>query len=149
MKRPPIYIENYESWEKEFTYYTDIKVRFSETDAFGHVNNTVAFVYFEQARIDFLEQKGIMKEWLKSDEKRLIVTADLQCNYHAQIKYGDQLKIGVKVDYLGTSSMDVHYIVKKEEEVCLTGRGTIVQIDAVSGKAAPFSEAVKTKLSAN
>lgn len=146
MKRTPVYIENLESWENEFTYYTDIQVRFSETDAFGHVNNTVAFIYFEQARLDLFEQKGIMKEWLKADMKSMIVTADLQCNYLAQIKYGDRLQIGVKVDHLGNSSMDVHYIVKREGTICLTGRGTVVQIDAQSGKGLPFSEAVKRKL---
>ncbi|WP_369678806.1 acyl-CoA thioesterase [Planococcus faecalis] len=33
-----------------------VQVRFSETDMFGHVNNTVPIAYFEFARIEFMKE---------------------------------------------------------------------------------------------
>jgi acyl-CoA thioester hydrolase len=47
------YIDEFTEWEETFTFSHSIKVRFSETDMFGHLNNTVPFVYFEEERIQF------------------------------------------------------------------------------------------------
>ncbi|AIC95218.1 acyl-CoA thioesterase [Shouchella lehensis] len=142
--RLPGYIENLEDWKKGFAFFTDISVRFSETDAFGHVNNTVAFIYFEQARLAFFENKGLMKEWLNNG--LMIVTADLQCDYVAQIQYGDQVKVGVKVHRLGTSSMDLHYLGVVNDRPVLLGRGSLVQIDGKTGKASPFQKSIEEKM---
>ncbi|GAF24053.1 MULTISPECIES: acyl-CoA thioesterase [Shouchella] len=143
--RLPAYIENLEDWKKEFDFFTDISVRFSETDAFGHVNNTVAFIYFEQARLAFFESKGLMEEWLKGNGL-MIVTADLQCDYVAQMKYGDQVNVGVKIQQLGTSSMELHYLGLVNDQPTLLGRGSLVQIDGKTGKASPFQESIKQKI---
>ena len=45
------YIEDPQIWASEFTFSVQVPVRFSETDMFGHVNNTVVFTYLEYARI--------------------------------------------------------------------------------------------------
>lgn len=37
-------------------YETQVKVRFCETDALGHINNTSYFIYLEEARIAFLKK---------------------------------------------------------------------------------------------
>lgn len=55
------YIENLASWEKDFSFYIPVKVRFCETDMFGHMNNGVAFTYFEEARIEFLKSLVLCK----------------------------------------------------------------------------------------
>ena len=49
------YIEDVASWEQGFTFYTEVSVRFSETDMYGHLNNTVTFAYFEYARIEYFK----------------------------------------------------------------------------------------------
>lgn len=55
------YIHDFNEWKKEFSFYQEVKVRFSETDMFGHLNNTVPFVYFEQARIAFSKKKDLCR----------------------------------------------------------------------------------------
>ena len=40
------YIEDAQKWVEDFNFSTDVRVRFSETDMYGHVNNTVIFTYF-------------------------------------------------------------------------------------------------------
>jgi len=39
-----------------FNFSTDVKVRFAETDAQGIAHNSNYFVWFEVARVDYLEQ---------------------------------------------------------------------------------------------
>lgn len=135
----PSYIKEFSTWEKEFQYFDSLQVRFSETDAFGHVNNTVAFVYFEQARIHFFQSIGVMDDWVQG--LYMIVTGDLQCDYRKQVVFGETLHVGVKIDYIGTTSIDVHYLIKDSRgEVCMTGRGRIVQVEKATGHSVPWEE---------
>ncbi|WP_078555412.1 acyl-CoA thioesterase [Bacillus alkalicellulosilyticus] len=140
------YIDNLVEWEKLFQFYCPVKVRFSETDAFGHVNNTKVFAYFEEARIDFFKEIGLFSTTLK-DQGSIIVTADLQCNYVKQLFFDERLKVYVGIKHVGTTSIDLHYMVKNErDEICLTGRGLIVQISKETGKSIPWTDAMKSKL---
>lgn len=138
------YINDIVRWEEEFTFFYPLKVRFSETDMFGHLNNTVPFIYFEQARIDYLKSKGLMQSWLQSDSENIPVVADLQCDFLKQVFFDEELKTFVKADDVGNSSVDLHYMVKNEKgEICLTGRSTIVQISKKTGKSVPWTGETK------
>ncbi|UTR15531.1 acyl-CoA thioesterase [Salipaludibacillus sp. LMS25] len=131
--KKPAYITDYEGWCKEFNCFFPVDVRFSETDAFGHLNNTQAFVYFEHARIQFLKVIGLMELWMKTDDV-IPVTADLQCDYFKQVFFDETLQIGVKVMSIGRSSVELHYMILNEQNhVCMTGRGRIVQISKRTG----------------
>ncbi|MGG3739309.1 acyl-CoA thioesterase [Aeribacillus pallidus] len=140
------YIPNFEEWRKEFQFFHRVKVRFSETDLFGHLNNTVPFVYFEDARIEFFKHLGFLNRWLDPDIEEMPVVADLQCDFHRQVYFDEQLRIYVKVAKVGTSSIDLHYLGTKEDgTVCFTGRGTIVQISRRTGKSVPLTGKEKEK----
>ncbi|WP_100331769.1 acyl-CoA thioesterase [Bacillus xiapuensis] len=141
------YIDDWQKWSENFHFFCPVKVRFSETDMFGHLNNTVPFVYFEQARIEFLNELGLMKGWLNGENEGMYVVADLQCDFLKQVFFGEQLNIFVKVHRLGQSSCDLHYKgVNQQGEACFVGRGTLVQISRKTGKALPLSEDTKQKL---
>ena len=78
---------------KWFSFYNPVKVRFGEVDMFGHVNNVVAFTYFEEARIALFKELGFMQEWTHESSETMIVVADLQCNFIKQIYFDEQLKV--------------------------------------------------------
>jgi acyl-CoA thioester hydrolase len=141
------YIENIEQWASEFSFYSEVKVRFSETDMYGHLNNTVPFIYFEQARIDYLNATGIMKDWNQSEGASIIVVADLQCDFLRQAYFNDRLRIFVKTASVGSSSIDIHYLAKNDQdEPVFVGRGALVQINPKTGKSIPLTEEDKTIL---
>ncbi|OMP67520.1 acyl-CoA thioesterase [Domibacillus epiphyticus] len=146
--RKPNYIEDIEKWSAEFSYYWPVTIRFSEIDMLGHLNNTVTFKYFEEARIQFLRECGLKKEWGK--DEYVFVVADLQCDYVQQVFYEESLRIYVKTVNFGTSSCDLHYkAVNEKEEIVFTGRGTIVQIERSTGRAVPISGEVKQAMCGN
>lgn len=141
------YIEHFEEWESAFSFYIPVKVRFSETDMFGHMNNCVAFTYFELARIEFFKELGFMQEWVHESSETMIVVADLQCNFLKQVFFDENLKVYVKAENIGNSSLDLHYMVKNEAgEICLVGRGAMVQASKKTGKGAPWSVEWKKRL---
>ena len=138
------YIEDPKKWEESFEFFVEVKVRFSETDMYGHLNNTVTFTYFEYARIEFLKYLGFVRDWSVGEVQKISVVADLQCDYLKQVFFDETLRIYVKAARIGTSSIDLHYLAKNEQnEPCFTGRGTIVQIDKNTGKSIPWDEKEK------
>lgn len=138
------YIDNLIEWSSDFSFKHEIKVRFSETDMFGHLNNTVPFTYFEEARIEYLISMGFMEDWSSSENDVIPVVADLQCDYIQQVFFNDHLTIHVKAASVGNSSVDIHYLgTKQGGSVCLTGRGTLVQVSKATGKPIPWAEEMK------
>lgn len=141
------YIENIENWLKSFQFSTPVKVRFSETDAFGHLNNTKVFVYFEEGRIEFFKEIGLMQQWLSKGGEGIPVTSDLQCDYLRQVYFDDRLLVNVKIASIGTTSIDLHYMIKNGQgEICITGRGRMVQVHKKTGKPMEWDEEMKKKL---
>ncbi|MGY3186767.1 acyl-CoA thioesterase [Lysinibacillus sp. TE18511] len=142
------YIGDFQNWAKDFSFFTEVRVRFSETDMFGHMNNTVSFTYFEQARIDYFRHLGILMPSVSDENVDSIpIVADLQCDYVKQVFFDDVLKIYTKIAKVGNSSMDIHYLAKNQHDgVCFTGRGTIVQMDPRTGKSVPLSEETSAQL---
>jgi acyl-CoA thioester hydrolase len=139
--RKTSYMNDEYVWEQEFIYSYPIKIRFSDTDMFGHVNNTTIFTYFEEARIEFFKTIGIMKEWMSSESFLIPVVADLQCDFLAQTFFDEVIEVYVKIEKVGKSSIDLHYMCKKADGVVsFVGRGTIVQISKQTGKAVQWSE---------
>lgn len=141
------YIQDFKKWEEDFMFNIEVNVRFSETDLFGHLNNTIPFIYFEQARIEFLKAIGFMQQWVKQDSDKIPVVADLQCDFLHQVFFDQTLKIYVKTAAAGRSSVDIHYRAVNEDGLTvLAGRGTMVQISKTSGKGHPWSEEEKRLL---
>ncbi|WP_028783385.1 acyl-CoA thioesterase [Thalassobacillus devorans] len=145
MKRTA-YIHDFEKWRKGFQFNIQVHIRFSETDQFGHMNNTVPFIYFEEARIEFMKHLGFVIHKDKAP-KAVPVVADIQCDFHRQLFFDEKLDIYVKADEIGNTSFDLHYLaVNQDGDIALTGRGRLVQVDSTTGKPVPLDESFKVKL---
>ncbi|MCH1627959.1 acyl-CoA thioesterase [Ferdinandcohnia quinoae] len=144
------YINDIDTWKKSFTFYHPIKVRFSETDMFGHLNNTVPFVYFEEARIEFFNHLGFMQKWTKETSTNIPVVANQQCDYVKQVFFGEEIKLYVKIHEVGKSSLDIHYMAEgKDGSLCFTGRGTMVQVSTITGRGEQWSDEMKQIIAEN
>lgn len=140
------YIDHIDNWRAGFEFFCNIKVRFGETDMFGHLNNANAFVYFEEARVEFFKHIGLGKEWIYH-EKIGNVVANIQCDYIRQVYFDEKLKVYVKVHRIGRSSFDLHYMVLNEEkDISLTGKNTVVQMNKETGESVPLSDEIKSVL---
>jgi len=139
------YIHNFEEWAADFKFSVSIKVRFSEIDMFGIMNNAVTFSYFEYARIEFMKNIGVMGDLFNTSSTVVPVIADAQCDYIKPSYYNDEIELYVKASTVGNSSVDIHYMAKGENDALLfTGRGTMVQMDKTTGKGYPWTEKEKS-----
>ncbi|KKI92269.1 hypothetical protein WQ54_09735 [Bacillus sp. SA1-12] len=142
------YIDSFDaSYLNSFSFYHKIKIRFSETDMFGHMNNTAPFTYFEIGRIEFFKRIGLMEQWIDVNGEKIPVVADLQCDFLNQAFFDDEIKLYVKVNNIGTSSIDLHYLgINQTGKSLFVGRGTIVQISKQTGKAIPWTDEDKKRI---
>lgn len=105
----------------------DIYVRYCETDAAGHVNNTSYFYYFEEARMKFFEMIGF-----KPGERDVdFIVARTECDFLAQSYAGQTLSVTTDVENIGTKSYKIIHEIKNQEngELIAAGSAVIVCFD--------------------
>ncbi|MDX1539218.1 thioesterase family protein [Arsukibacterium sp.] len=120
-----------------------IQPRFSETDALGHINNTVFAVWFEGARtavFRIFTPELNLKQWP-------LIIARVTIDYHAQTQYGEPVEIRTFISRLGSSSFDVYQEAWQNGIKCATGTTVMVQFDYQQQQAVALTGQQKTALS--
>jgi acyl-CoA thioester hydrolase len=90
---------------------------------------------------------GFMQKWADTLSEEIPVVADWRCDFLQQVFFDEQLSRYVKVHHVGNSSVDLHYMAKKDNgAVAFVGRGTIVQISKKTGKSVPWNDEMRQTL---
>lgn len=98
-------------------------IRWSDMDAFGHVNNSSYFTYFEQTRIDWLRSVGYPHD---------LVLASTGCTFFQAIVYPAVIDVLLYGANPGRSSMDTYYEIRdghRSSLVYTLGHGVMVWYD--------------------
>jgi acyl-CoA thioester hydrolase len=112
-------------------------VHWGEMDAYGHLNNTVFFRYFETARMAYLERCGFLATY---DRDRIgAILHSTECRFRVPLFYPDDVLIGARVLDLGADRFTMGYRVVSvgQNRVAAEGAGVIVAYDyRAAGKTA-------------
>ncbi|MDF3013755.1 MAG: thioesterase [Cellvibrio sp.] len=120
----------------------EIPVRWGDMDAYGHVNNTLYFRYFEEARFMWMLEKGVP---LKSDTHPVVVT--IGCTFLRPIFHPETLRVDVYLSERGRSSFMVTYKLytsSQPDTPAAEGYSKVVWVSSVDGKSVPLPDAVRT-----
>jgi acyl-CoA thioester hydrolase len=79
-----------------------IATRWADNDAYGHVNNTVYYQWFDTAVNCWLIEAGLL-DIEKGDPIGLVV--ETGCAYFAPLSFPGDIEVGIAVERLGTSSV--------------------------------------------
>jgi acyl-CoA thioester hydrolase len=121
-------------------YSTSIELRFSDLDAYGHVNSAVYFTYLETARVK------LFSDFFRavSEQGIFTVVARAECDFKVPIQLYDQVLVDVRVARLGTSSFDLDYRLHNGEgTVYATARTTMVCFDDVLKATVPVPDSLR------
>jgi len=123
---------------------TDLKTRYCESDALGHINSVSYFIYLEQARVDFLLDNHII-DTLNNWPFILVST---HCDYKRQIYINDTIVVNTFVKEIGRSSFTLgHNLVHKESnELLAYGEAVIVHFDFDSQMSTPIPDEMRGKM---
>ena len=99
-----------------------INPRFSDTDALGHINNTMLPIWFEGARDPVF--KLFMPELSTTAWKLILAKIDVA--YHGQLYYGQPIEIKTYISRIGGASFDVHQEAWQKGIKCSSGNAVMV-----------------------
>ncbi len=77
-----------------FPVVVEIPVQWGEMDAYGHVNNTVIFRFFESARVAFLERCRFVAAYDELKIGGILHSTD--CRFRQPLYYPDTVLVGAR-----------------------------------------------------
>ena len=126
-----------------FAFTTDVDVRYTDVDSYGHVNNVTYGTYFEEARIDYLTAvvgREDSETVTASGEGTGIVIANLQIDFEHPVDFTEAVTVGVRVPRLGEKSFVFEYELRDDETVAATGETTVVTYDRAATESRPIPD---------
>jgi acyl-CoA thioester hydrolase len=120
------------------THRTAIQMRFSDTDALGHLNNGSFAVYAEVARIEFLGLLG--------DTRRAMILARLEVDFRRQIRYGEPVEVETWVERIGTTSVTLRHVLWADGALAADVRAVVVHFDYDAQRPRPWMAAQREAL---
>ncbi len=108
----------------------DIRIYYEDTDCGGVVYYANYLRYFERARTEYLEERGIsVVDLLKDGTQFLVVHADV--DYRSPAHYGEVLSVETKLADIGRSSLTFSYVIRERasRRVVVEGSTKLVTVD--------------------
>lgn len=139
-----------------------VQIRFRDLDPLAHVNNTVYFIYFEEARSYYFDQLHL-ERWPAYEEDQLVHLAEGEthnsriqtsalgshygslikensCTYNLPMIHSDKTEIGVRVTHVGRTSFVMEQQIRDisvHERIFATGRTVMVWCNYHTGRPYP------------
>ena len=86
----------------DYRWFMTIATRWADNDAYGHVNNTVYYQWFDTAVNAWLIEAGLL-DIEKGDPIGLVV--ETGCAYFSPLSFPGDIEVGIAVERLGNSSV--------------------------------------------
>jgi acyl-CoA thioester hydrolase len=103
-------------------------MRWSDMDAYGHVNNVVFLQYFEMARVDLFFERASLEE--RTGLRRGTVVAEHEIRYKLPVVYSPEpLDVQIWVSAVRAAAFTCHYELLDHGRLAVTGRTLLVPFD--------------------
>lgn len=131
----------------QYPWFTAITTRWSDNDVYGHVNNVVYYSYFDSVANRYLIDEGGL-DIHGGETVGLVVNSG--CDYFTPVAYPEPLQGGLRVDRLGSSSVQygIGIFRKGSNEACANGTFTHVFVDRRSNRPMPIPGPMRKALTA-
>ena len=131
-----------------FPVIIQIPVAWGDMDAFGHVNNTVFFRYFESARIAYLDRLGFRAA--NGEPGIGPILASTLCRFRRPLAYPDTVWVGARVSQLDDDRFTHEYRLVSQalNEIAAEGSGIVVAYDYSSRAKCAIPAAVRAGIEA-
>ena len=129
----------------DYRWFMTIAMRWADNDAYGHVNNTVYYEWFDTAVNHWLIEAGLL-DIEQGDPIGLVV--ETGCAYFASLSFPGDVEVGIAVERLGTSSVTyrIGVFASGVTEPAAQGHFTHVYVGRSNRRPAPLPDAWRAKL---
>jgi acyl-CoA thioester hydrolase len=84
------------------------KANYYETDRMGIIHHSNYIRWFEEARVDFMEQMGYGYQRAVSEGIDFAVIG-MHCHYKSMVRFGDTVEIHMSVSHITAARMTIQY----------------------------------------
>jgi acyl-CoA thioester hydrolase len=105
--------------------FSTMEPRFCETDALGHINNTVVPMWFETARVPVFEIFNPGQDLNKWN----MILRKIDVDFVAQIYYGHPVEIRTRVGHVGSSSFVCEHEAWQRGSLVAKGSAVMIYFD--------------------
>ena len=128
-----------------FCVWRTFSTRWADNDAYGHVNNTVYYQWFDSAVNAWLVAEGLLN--IAAGDPIAIV-AETRCTYTAPVAFPEPVEVGLAVANLGRSSVRyrIGVFTAGGETAAAEGEFVHVLVDRASRRPVPIPDIWRTKL---
>jgi acyl-CoA thioester hydrolase len=98
---------------EDFRFATDLRVRFSETDAQGVVHNAVYLVWFEISRIAYLARFRDGYRGLREEDGVDATTVESHVRYLTPAAFDDEVRIHARVSDVRGARFRFDYLIER------------------------------------
>jgi acyl-CoA thioester hydrolase len=127
---------------EDYPVRTFDKVRYSDTDRQGHINNAVFSVFLETGRVEVLYNP----ENPLYDKDFSFVIVNINLSLLAEIKWPGIVEIGSAVLKLGNSSINFVQGLYQNNQLVATAETIIVHVDNTTKRSKPLSKETRILL---
>ncbi|QEG22732.1 acyl-CoA thioesterase [Mariniblastus fucicola] len=122
----------------------ELRVRFEETDAQGHVHHSKYLNYFEVARGEMFRAGG--RSYREMEEQGyMLVVVKATCDYRSSARFDDLLVIDTKVVRSKGVRIVHHYEIRNGDDIVCVGETVLACVDR-SGNVQPLPEWLRIKI---
>ena len=154
-----------------FPCWYPLQIRFRDLDPLAHVNNTVYFTYFEEARSYYFDQlETWLKEWPSREEHQEaesivshpphnpriqtrpngshygVLVKEVSCTYELPLIRSDRTEVGVRVVHVGRTSFSMEQQIrdlKDHEHIFAIGKSVLVWCNYRTGRPHPVPPSLR------
>ena len=117
--------------ENHGRYLVDVPVRWSDMDAYGHVNNARFLTIYEEARVALFFQ-GAREHGLGSFEEGIVI-ARHEIDYLRPVDYGDPVRVEMWISEQRAASFTVAYELFDDGELASRAKSVCVPYNLANG----------------
>ena len=136
-------VQNKNLSKDDFSYIKNVKSRWRDMDAIGHINNAIYLTYFETVRVDYLHELGF--ELLKRGNDVGVILASMKIDYLIQSLHPNTFSIGCRITRLGTKSFDLYSAIFDVKNInpVVVGVFTLVMFNYKTQKTIDLTDNIK------
>ena len=112
-----------------FRFFTELTVRFAETDAAGVAHHSAYLVWFEAARVAYLAEHAGGYQALR-DEGIESPVVEINVRYFAPARFDDKLQIHARIFDLRGARFRCQYLVERDGERLAEGSSLHALVDS-------------------
>lgn len=130
---------------EHFGWWTKIASRWSDCDAYGHVNNATYYSWFDTALTSMAIERGILRAPGQTSIGLCVASG---CEFLAPIGFPETVDVGVRVGRVGSSSLRYELAIFSRAEVpAAVCHFTHVYVDALTRKSVALTPGQKAAIS--